>query len=105
MYCQKILLRMELIFDGIVCQSDAEAIGVVNYLMKLGKKVPDDVKVIGVDNSPFCEFMVVPLSSIDQNNDKQALVATDKLFRMIDGEDVISIIIEPTLIARSSTRL
>ncbi len=90
-------------FDGIVCQSDAESIGVVNYLMELGKKVPDDVKVIGVDNSPFCKFMVVPLSSIDQKHEQQAYLAADTLFRIIDGEKISSTLIEPELVVRKST--
>lgn len=91
-------------FDGVVCQSDEEAIGVMHYLLATGRRIPDDVKVIGIDNSPTCDLSIVPLSSIEQHHDTQAYIAADMLFRIIDGEKMDSIVIEPELIVRDSTR-
>lgn len=53
-------------FDGIFAQSDQLAAGAMNALMRGGRRVPQDVKIIGVDDSPFCAFTAVPLSSISQ---------------------------------------
>jgi LacI family transcriptional regulator len=75
----------------------------MNYLSKIGMNVPKDVKVIGVDNSPYCDFTAISLSSIDQNNGTQGSLATDMLMQKIDGSNITSIVIEPSLIVREST--
>lgn len=93
----------EIEFDGIVTQSDREAMGCMNYLAKIGMNVPKEVKVIGVDNSPYCDFTSTTLSSIDQNNGTQGSLAADILMQKIDGESVTSITIEPSLVVREST--
>ena len=54
-------------FDGVVAQSDEEALGVMNVLMDHGIRIPSEVRVIGLDNAPYCRFSRVPLSSISQS--------------------------------------
>jgi len=56
------LLDSKANFDGIVTQSDEEAMGVMNVLMKRGVQVPGDVRIIGMDNAPYCNFAQVSLS-------------------------------------------
>ncbi|MDA3800408.1 MAG: LacI family DNA-binding transcriptional regulator [Kiritimatiellae bacterium] len=90
-------------FDGVVTQSDRETVGAINYLTKIELRVPEDVKVIGVDNSPYCEFMPIPLSSVEQNPGVQGGVATDLLMQKIDKQNVSSVLIEPTLVVRESS--
>jgi len=56
------LLDSKANFDGIVTQSDEEAMGVMNVLMKRGVQVPGDVRIIGMDNAPYCNFAQVSMS-------------------------------------------
>ena len=51
--------------DGIVCIDDLIAMGVLHCLHERGKRCPDDVAVIGCNNSSFAEFSFPPLSSVD----------------------------------------
>lgn len=92
-----------IMFDGIVTQSDQEAVGAMNVLFERGLCVPDDVKVIGIDNAPFCKFSRVPLSSVSQNNRMQGLEAMRLILNMIDGQEVQSTTVQPLLIARQSS--
>ena len=91
-------------FDGVVTQSDHEAMGAINALHRAGLDVPGAVRVIGVDNAPFCEFGRVPLSSVFQNFEERGRIAVNMLMEVIAGRPVQSISVEPVLVARESSR-
>ena len=46
------------------CVDDLTAQRTMNYLTKKGVRIPQDVSIIGVNNYPFCEETITPLSSI-----------------------------------------
>ena len=95
--------RRGVALDGIVAQSDQEAMGCVNALENAGRRVPEDVRVIGVDNSPYCAFVRVPLSSVSQNSRLRGQRAAELLLQAIDGRKVRSISVPPELVVRKST--
>lgn len=90
--------------DGIVTQSDQEAMGCLNALDRAGRRVPGDVRVIGIDNAPYCAFARVPLSSVSQNSRRRGQRAAELLLRAIDGYKVRSTCVPPEVVARASTR-
>ena len=51
--------------DGILCIRDKVAIGLVYGLQRKGLKIPEDVSVIGKDNSNLCEVSNPQLTSLD----------------------------------------
>lgn len=89
--------------DGVVAQTDELAIGTMQALRRRGIPVPEAVKVIGVDNSPYCELLETPLSSIDQSIYEVGLAAARQMVRLLDGAAVGNLLIEPKLRARVST--
>ncbi|HEY9248545.1 MAG TPA: LacI family DNA-binding transcriptional regulator [Rariglobus sp.] len=97
------LLDQGLDFDGVVAQSDHQAAGAVNELMRRGKRVPEDVRVTGVDNSPLCEACSVPLTSITSEMETIGRTAARLLIKRLNGESPDSIIIEPQLVIRASS--
>ena len=50
------LIRRGVAFDGVVCASDQIALGAVRALIHAGRRVPEDVSVIGFDNVPFSRY-------------------------------------------------
>ena len=51
--------------DGILCIRDRVAIGLLYGLIELGKKIPEDISIIGKDNSNLCEASNPPLTALD----------------------------------------
>ena len=52
--------------DGVFCANDLLAIGLVNELIRLGVRVPDDIAVIGYDDIELAASAAVPLTTIRQ---------------------------------------
>jgi DNA-binding LacI/PurR family transcriptional regulator len=53
--------------EAIVCVNDMTAIRLMQYLLRIGISIPDDVRIVGFDDSPIDEFLPVPLTTIRQN--------------------------------------
>lgn len=52
--------------DGIVCADDLIAVGMMQALRAAGLRVPLDVAVAGVDDTPFAQLSEPPLTSVRQ---------------------------------------
>ena len=91
-------------FDAIFVQSDQEGAGCINELSTQGVRVPEDVRVIGVDNAPFCHLLRVPLSSVSQEHRSRGKMAVDTIMALIDNQQVETVGIAPVIYARESTR-
>jgi LacI family transcriptional regulator len=75
---QRLLSEMP-IPNAIVCGSDELAIGVMEYLLKVGLQVPDDIVVTGFDGLPHSRSELVGLSTIVQPQIEMAQAAFDML--------------------------
>jgi len=92
--------------DAIVCANDELALGVLSGLRERGRRVPQDVGVIGYDDSPEAPFAYPPLSTIRPDKTFLARIALDMLIERIDGyEGPPRIVTAPhQLVARESSR-
>ena len=97
------LLDSKIGFDGVVASSDTQAAIVMRMLIDAGKRIPEDVKVIGVDDAPYCPFCVVPLSSVSGQDHKRAAMAVRILLKQIDGAEAQSRILPPLIVERTSS--
>ena len=64
---KKISKKEDVTFDAIVCANDLMACGVMNYLKSIGISIPEDVKVIGFDDSIAASISYPRLSTINQD--------------------------------------
>ncbi|HHQ0578937.1 TPA: LacI family DNA-binding transcriptional regulator [Listeria monocytogenes] len=69
--------------DGIFAINDNIALELLNLLPTIGKKIPNDIKVIGFDDTPQCNYTVPKLSSVKQNIPKIAQITVDNLITII----------------------
>lgn len=52
--------------DAIFTSSDEVASGILQMMIKAGKKIPEDLAIMGFDNQPFTALLTVPLTTIAQ---------------------------------------
>ncbi len=88
--------------DGIFCISDAVAYTVIQVLEKRGKRVPEDVKVIGYDGGRTFNNLGKRITSIEQDPEKIA-IAIRKLLIDYDINDTHKKIIIPVKIQEGDT--
>ncbi|GAC1573664.1 MAG: LacI family DNA-binding transcriptional regulator [Sphingomicrobium sp.] len=89
--------------DGIVAASDVIAMSALRALAGRGKRVPQDVGVVGYDDVLIAMHTTPPLTTIRQNVAHGALLMIDMLFRRMEGAEVESVSMTPELILRGSS--
>ncbi|MFC4137771.1 MULTISPECIES: substrate-binding domain-containing protein [unclassified Microbacterium] len=94
--------------DGVVCSNDSVALGALAALAAGGRRVPDDVAVIGIDDIRAARFSVPALSSVAPDHDQLVDAAFTELERQLStppGADlpVRHVIIPSRLVKRAST--
>ncbi|MCH9276576.1 LacI family transcriptional regulator [Bifidobacterium amazonense] len=77
-------VHAETAFDGVFCANDYAAFGVIRGLKDRGLRVPDDVKVIGIDGTSFGAYSTPTLSTIQVDLDQLAQFALDMITRRIE---------------------
>lgn len=90
---------------GIVCASDPLALGAVRAARRAGLRVPDDVSVVGYDDSAFMNCTEPPLTTVRQPIEPMGRAAIDLLVSQIAGQAVPldELLFEPELVVRGST--
>lgn len=91
--------------DGIFTINDFSALDVIEILQKNGKRIPDDVQIIGYDGIKMAENRDYLLSTIEQPLEEMAREAVRILFDIIDGKTVnLQTILPIKFIERKTTK-
>lgn len=94
--------------DSIVCYNDQIALEVIRTLKAKGLEVPDDISVVGYDNSLIAQDSRIRLTTIAHPQEKLGEMAAELLLEKMNGigdeESKITRLIEPELIVRESTK-
>ena len=91
-------------WDSIVTPADSVAFTAIQTLQANGKRVPDEIQIVGIDNSPICNYAIPHISSVSGCDEERAIIAIRELHRLIDGETAENHIVQPKIIVRHSTR-
>jgi LacI family transcriptional regulator len=68
---------------AIFACNDLMAIGVIRAGMEMGRKVPDDLALVGFDNIELAAYTIPPLTTISQPIEEMGEIATQLLIRRI----------------------
>lgn len=82
------LLRQGIAFDAVVASSDLVALGAIRVLRSEGRRVPEDVAVVGYDDSPFARLMTPQLTTMRQDPILAGHLLVTKLLRAMAGYEV-----------------
>ena len=102
--CVKKLLKEQRV-DAIFSISDYNCIPVIKAIADMGLKIPDDIALIGYDNSSFSKNFFTPFSSVDIHPAHMGSIATKHLIELIQDpmSEPQKIILKPELIIRESS--
>jgi len=91
--------------SAIICGSDLMALGVIREARSRGLRVPEDLSVIGFDDSPLMAFTEPALTTVRQPVRAMCEAAVSGLVRAMDGNtpDGTELVFRPDLIIRQST--
>ena len=88
---------------AVLCFSDAFALGVVHAAEKHGLSVPDDLSVVGFDNSSLAPISRPPLTTVRQDVAAKGARAVASLLAGMRGEPTEDVLLPTELVVRGST--
>ena len=92
-------------FDAILTSDDSLAVGAVKFAYKHGIKVPDELEIVGYNNSVLANCTEPELSSIDSKVEQLSSNAVDLLMEVLGGGSVSNInTVTADLIKRQTTK-
>ena len=92
-------------FDSVVCYNDQIAYGVIDLLQKHNVRVPEDVLVIGFDDSSISEYSPVKITSFVHPKVEMGRAAANKLIHMLRSSDPEQpLVLDMPLHEKESTR-
>lgn len=91
--------------DAVFCYNDLVAAGAIRTLYGAGVRVPDDIAVVGFDDTEEARYLTPSLTSIAPDKAAIASSAVEQLFKRLDGDTRSRLVLEVPfhLEAREST--
>lgn len=91
--------------DAIFAASDYAGLGTARAALELGRRIPDDLSIIGFDNLEIAaQQLIYPLSTIDQPKEEIGRIAMKMMIDRLNGRPAGSRFLPASLILRSTTR-
>ena len=95
---------------AVFCANDQMALGLLRALQQAGRRVPEDVSVVGFDDMPETEYFGPALTSVRQDFDELGRRALRALIGIVGdpdtgvpaAEEIPHIVIPPSLVVRTS---
>ena len=91
---------------AVIAFNDRVAIGLRDAVLRAGLRVPEDVSVVGYDDSPLARLGTIDLTSVSQEPEALAGATVAVVATLLEGghdERVADIVIPPRLVVRTST--
>lgn len=100
------MINKKLNFDGVFATNDLRAYGALQALQQNGIKVPEQVKIIGFDDSSVSQRCYPALTTVRQDCNYMAKKAVEVLLNQMDGKTAAAsehIILPVSIVERGTT--
>ncbi len=74
--------------DAIVCANDRTAGRLMQTLLRIGVKVPDDIRLVGIDDVDYATLLPVPLTTLRQPTHQLGAVALSVMLARVAQRDL-----------------
>jgi DNA-binding LacI/PurR family transcriptional regulator len=105
------LLEQDPQIEAVFASSDDIALGAMTAASQAGRRIPEDLALVGFDNIPQSAYFQPPLTTIDQPLSRMGRMAVEVLIKRIESrrggkedEPPTALMLEPRLVVRSSSR-
>ena len=88
---------------ALLCHNDFLAIRVIEFLKKAGKRIPDDIAIVGCDNSTYGDLNSIKITSLNYPKEEGARIAAKQIIRMINGGHGERITLPMEIVEKGST--
>lgn len=102
------LLQRNQPFTALFAFNDISAIGAIQALREYGRRVPDDVSVVGFDDIQSAAYQNPGLTTVRQPLRQMGVIAAETLLQRINNPKngfIKEIVVQPELVVRGSTAL
>jgi LacI family transcriptional regulator len=86
------------VFDAVFASDDDSAIGALKALNESGRRVPDDIALVGFDDMRLSSFLTPPLTTVRAPTEQVGRVAAQQLFRILENVAPERVTLLPTQI-------
>lgn len=91
-------------YDSVLATDDALAVGAVKCANAKGLKIPEEMSVIGYNNSEYSVCCEPELTTIDNTSEKLCNITIDNIMKLLKGADVpAEVPVECMLVKRCTT--
>lgn len=91
------LLEQQLHFDAVFTVNDFTAAGVLQALRSAGKKVPDEIAIVGYGDDDIARMTFPTLSSVKQPGKEMGILAMEMLLKRLRSETINPVIVSEVL--------
>ena len=91
---------------AVIASNDLTAIGALRAIRQHGLRVPEDISVVGFDDTPWASLLCCPLTVISESTYKMGEIAVNLLLDRLEKREAgppKTIVLEDELIVREST--
>jgi LacI family transcriptional regulator len=98
------LLQGPVIPEALFCWTDFIALEVISVATEMGLRIPEDLAIVGHDNTRHCDFAQNSLTSVDQSGELLGLKSARLLIERIKGRTKSEhFVVEPRIVVRQSS--
>jgi DNA-binding LacI/PurR family transcriptional regulator/DNA-binding transcriptional regulator YhcF (GntR family) len=74
--------------EGIVCANDVTAARLMQSLLALGRRIPEDVRIVGIDDVKYASLLPVPLTTMHQNCPAIGIIAMATMLERLEYKEL-----------------